>query len=87
VGAAGCVWGVGRCPHGGWVDWDDDIDIMIPRADFERDLSGLRTDLRRRGLVLREVVPNDMYKVLYTIFFLLILLLVVLIMIKLLLGF
>ncbi len=59
---AGLV-GLCRGHDGGWVDWDDDTDIMIPRADFERDPSGLRTKLRRSGLVLREVVPNDMYKV------------------------
>lgn len=66
VVADGSLLGLCRGQDGGWVDWDDDIDIMIPRADFERDLSGLRTDLRRRGLVLREVVPNDMYKVYFT---------------------
>jgi hypothetical protein len=64
--ADGSLLGLCRGHDGGGVDWDDDTDIMIPRADFERDPSGLRTKLRRSGLVLLEVVPNDMYKVLYS---------------------
>lgn len=40
--------GIGAKRHGGFVPWDDDIDVAMPRRDFERFLKYAREELADR---------------------------------------
>lgn len=36
---------LGMCNYGGFIPWDDDIDVAIPKKDWQRFIKALETDL------------------------------------------
>ena len=51
---------IGAVRHGGFIPWDDDIDIMMPREDYNR-LIEIWADVAPEGYILVNKNTNDDY--------------------------